>query len=83
MSDMYICSSQLCIVRSSSLLRISYVSYIYNLILLLMTVSNSLLIKVSNVRMKEYQEEMQGDEGLFQELKKVAVAAPESIAIKD
>jgi hypothetical protein len=80
MSDMYICSSQLCIVRSSSLLRISYVSYIYNLILLLMTVSNSLLIKVSNVRMKEYQEEMQGDEGLFQELKKVAVAAPESIA---
>ena len=39
------------------------------------TVSNSLLIKVSNVQVREYQEdmhEMEGDEGLFQELKKAA-----------
>jgi hypothetical protein len=37
----------------------------------LLKVSNSLLIKVSNVQVKGCQEEMQGDEGLFQELKKV------------
>ena len=39
------------------------------------TVSNSLLIKVSNVQVRECQEdmhEMEGDEGLFQELKKKA-----------
>ena len=46
--------------------------------LLLYTVSNSLLIKVSNVQVKECQEELEGDEGLFQELKKRA--APGSIA---
>jgi len=46
-------------------------------------VSNSLLIKVSNVNVERSQEQAQaqGDEGLFQDLKKVAeAAAPQSIA---
>lgn len=62
----------------------TYVLASYNVYLILsfMTVSNSLLIKVSNVKVERSQEVIQEmDEGLFQDLKKVAeAAAPQSIA---
>ena len=59
---------------------ISYASYNSNLILSSIVVSNSLLIKVSNVQVERSQKQVQvqGGQGLFQDLKKAA--APESIA---
>jgi len=48
-----------------------------------MTVSNSMLIKVSNVQVQRRSHgeiQVQEDEGLFQDLKKVTVTAPGSIA---
>eukprot|EP00986_Skeletonema_menzelii_P005049 scaffold1782_cov153-Skeletonema_menzelii.AAC.5 len=53
---------------------------IANLIPPFTTVSNSLLIKVSNVQVEKSQKKLQvqGGQGLFQDLKKAA--APESIA---
>ncbi len=54
--------------------------YIVYFILLCTSVSNSLLIKVSNVKVERSQEEtqVQGEEGLFQDIKNAA--APQSIA---
>ena len=60
---------------------ISYASYNSYLILPFMAVSNSMLIKVSNVQVQKRSQgeiQVQEDEGLFQDLKKVT--APGSIA---